>query len=286
MASFRTYLTLGRVSNLSTVWANVFCAWTIAGGQSAAAFLSLQLGCSFLYVAGMFMNDFCDAEIDARQRPERPIPSGRIGRPAVRNATWLLSATGFALVAWTGLLPAVFALALLASIILYNLTHKRTAVAPVFMALCRSMLYLIAASAVPSGLDDLTLIAAGVAFIYVCGVTYLAREESTTNTLNPYGLILILAPLLAAFYFRTDLFDQQRLAIVALMGAWIGLSFLKARAEGRLIVGRTIGPLLAAIPLLDLLVLSSLGFAQAVHAATLAAFFAIAIAAQRLIPAS
>ena len=33
-----------------------------------------------LYAAGMVLNDAFDAELDARERPERPIPSGRISR--------------------------------------------------------------------------------------------------------------------------------------------------------------------------------------------------------------
>lgn len=286
MASFRTYLTLGRVSNVSTVWANVLCAWIIAGGQSALALATLLLGASLLYVSGMFMNDLCDADIDASQRPERPIPSGAISRPAVRNAMLALATAGFLCIAATGLLPALFAAALIVSITLYNKTHKRTAAATVFMGACRATLYLVVASSVPQGLDELAYIAAGTMFVYVCGVTLIAREESTTNTLNPYGIGLVAAPIFAAFYYRADLFSRERLAVAAILAAWIALSFVKARVGGRLIVGKTIGPLLAAIPLVDLLVLTSFGFAQAIEAGVLVACFALAIAAQRLVPAS
>lgn len=283
MPSLRTYLALGRISNLPTVWANIYCAWIIAGGQNLPILGLLLLGASLLYVAGMFMNDLCDADFDAQRRPERPIPSGAISRPAVRNATLLLAAAGLAAIAATGLLPAAFALALIALIALYNKTHKRTPIAPFFMAGCRALLYPMAAAAVPQGLDPLTYIAAGATFAYVLGVTYIAREESTTNTLNPYGIGLVAAPVLAAFYFRADLFSQQRLVVAALLGLWIALAFLKARVQGQLVIAKTIGPLLAALPLLDLLVLSTFNFASTLHAALFATAFALATATQRLL---
>ena len=33
---------------------------------------------SLLYTGGMYLNDAFDREVDARERPERPIPSGRV----------------------------------------------------------------------------------------------------------------------------------------------------------------------------------------------------------------
>ena len=33
---------------------------------------------TFFYLGGMYLNDAFDAEIDAAERPERPIPSGQV----------------------------------------------------------------------------------------------------------------------------------------------------------------------------------------------------------------
>src|SRR5476649_102240 len=80
----RTLLILGRVSNLPTVWSNLLAGWFLAGEGSSREFLfPLLLGSSFLYVGGMYLNDFCDADFDARYCPERPIPAGKISRRAV-----------------------------------------------------------------------------------------------------------------------------------------------------------------------------------------------------------
>ncbi len=43
----------------------------------------LLIALSLAYVAGMYLNDAFDAAIDRRERPDRPIPSGRVARRTV-----------------------------------------------------------------------------------------------------------------------------------------------------------------------------------------------------------
>lgn len=85
------YLRLMRISALPTLWANTFTAvwfgFAAYDGNDAGSvevgilpILSIFLTSSFLYLAGMALNDFFDAKIDAVERPERVIPSGRIPR--------------------------------------------------------------------------------------------------------------------------------------------------------------------------------------------------------------
>ena len=42
---------------------------------------------SCLYLAGMALNDYADREVDAVERPGRPIPSGRV-TPRIRAWVW------------------------------------------------------------------------------------------------------------------------------------------------------------------------------------------------------
>src|SRR5712691_5360115 len=73
----RTYLRLGRVSNLPTVWTNVLAGVVLAGSAlEPTTLIALLVVFSLFYVGGMFLNDAFDRHIDARERPERPIPSG------------------------------------------------------------------------------------------------------------------------------------------------------------------------------------------------------------------
>ncbi|MBD5656399.1 MAG: UbiA family prenyltransferase, partial [Candidatus Eremiobacteraeota bacterium] len=75
--TWRVALRLGRVSNLPTVWSNVLAGVVLAGRPaSGAGIVALALGCALLYVGGMLLNDAFDHPLDARERPERPIPAG------------------------------------------------------------------------------------------------------------------------------------------------------------------------------------------------------------------
>ena len=63
-------LRLGRVSNLPTVWSNTLAGTVIAGGEPwRLGTLLAALGISLLYVAGMYLNDAFDREIDANEGP-------------------------------------------------------------------------------------------------------------------------------------------------------------------------------------------------------------------------
>ena len=77
-------LRLGRVSNLPTVWTNMLTGLVLAGGSLVdPRILPLLIALSLFYVGGMYLNDAFDAELDAKERPERPIPSGQISARTV-----------------------------------------------------------------------------------------------------------------------------------------------------------------------------------------------------------
>lgn len=285
--SLTSYLKLGRVSNLSTVWSNVYCAWIICGNQSLPELTALLLGSSLLYTAGMFMNDLCDLRFDRSHRRERPIPSGAIASQSAARVSFVLFAMGFASIAWISLSTALFTLGLVATIAAYNLAHKKLSIlGPPLMAGCRALLYFIVGSSVLGGVDSILLTAIAAIFIYVLGITLLARSEATSNHVGIAGLIAIALPIGASFFYRADLFEPRRGAVIGLLIAWIALVFLRAKNDQGFSAGKTIGPLLAAIPLMDLLALSCFGFATYPHMLIFCAFFAIAIVAQRVIPAS
>ena len=72
-------LRLGRVSNLPTVWTNVLAGLVLAGGDwyEWRTFVTL-VAMSLFYVGGMYLNDYFDRSIDARERPGRPLPAAHI----------------------------------------------------------------------------------------------------------------------------------------------------------------------------------------------------------------
>ena len=115
--SLTALLTLGRVSNLPTVWTNVLAGAVLAGGAWHDGRTGIVLvAMSLFYVGGMYLNDYFDRGIDARERPGRPIPAGDVAAPLVATIGFGLLAAGVALLATTGLAAAICGLGLAALI--------------------------------------------------------------------------------------------------------------------------------------------------------------------------
>jgi 4-hydroxybenzoate polyprenyltransferase len=104
-----------------------------------------------LYWAGMAGNDWADRRLDAVERPERPIPSGRVHPAAALGVAAGLTAAGVALAtAAGGRRAAAVAVPLAAAIWGYDLLAKNTAAGPAVMAACRGLDVLLGASTRPA----------------------------------------------------------------------------------------------------------------------------------------
>lgn len=184
----RAYLQLVRLPNVFTAVADVGMGIFVVRGETAGreAILSLLAASSLLYLAGMVLNDLFDRDRDARQRPERPIPSGRV---SIRAAAWLGAellllgtALGWLASALTGdLRSGLVATLLAAAVVLYDRWLKRTPLGPLAMGCCRTLNVLLGMSIASAAWQPThALIASGLG-VYIAGVTWFARTEATTS---------------------------------------------------------------------------------------------------------
>jgi 4-hydroxybenzoate polyprenyltransferase len=198
----RVYLRLGRVSNLPTVWTNALAGMLLAGARPGLRdVLVLGIAFSLFYVAGMFLNDAFDRRIDARERPERPIPSGEVSAGEVFGAGFALLAGGVAIVALHGHGPALVAAGALAgAIVLYDVWHKGNPASPLLMAICRVLVYVTAALAVTDRLGPAVLLGAAVLLVYLMVLTYVAKRGAPGRVVAPLiaGISVVDALLVAA----------------------------------------------------------------------------------------
>jgi|SRR5262245_8685033 len=196
--------------------------------------LVLASGC--LYTAGMVWNDYFDLEEDKRDRPFRPLPSGRI---SVRSAIWIgtgLLTVGWACAALTGRAGALIALALVAAILLYDARLKRTPAGPLGMALCRFLNVLLGLSlADPAALPTVTRIHLALTVgVYIIGVTWFARTEekrSDPKVLARAALVMLVAGLLAlAVATRVPPGTSSPLFpyLLVVWGFWVGAPVIAA----------------------------------------------------------
>jgi 4-hydroxybenzoate polyprenyltransferase len=179
------WLTLMRVSNSPTVVTNVLAGIAV-GLQARLSTIDVPLGQTLLvlfgivlvYLAGMVLNDAFDARIDARERPGRPIPSGRISVGRAMVAGFAMLGIGTATLAVASPATAWWALALAAFVVLYDLLHALVPGGFLLMAACRALVFVIAALATSTGTDWAILQwVAGGAFAYVAAVSLAARDE-------------------------------------------------------------------------------------------------------------
>jgi hypothetical protein len=276
--SWRTALRLGRVSNLPTVWSNTLAGIVLAGGAvDSPRTPVLLLALSLFYTAGMFLNDAFDRDIDARERPERPIPAGEVRAQTVFLAGFGMMAAGLLCLLWagygveggTGAGPALGGLALGAAIVAYDWHHKANPLSPLLMGLCRVLVYLTAALAVSWTLPAPLWSAAVVLLCYLIGLTYVAKQETLGEVRNLWPLLFLAVPVV---YGAAHVLDTPGgILLWLLFVAWIGVAlwFLRRRRPGD--VPRAVISLIAGISLLDAVLITGAG-AIAVALLALAAF--------------
>ncbi|GAM10007.1 digeranylgeranylglyceryl phosphate synthase [Geobacter sp. OR-1] len=178
-STIKPYLDLCRISNLPSIWTNVLCAFMLANGQFAPEpYIVLGVSLSCFYLAGMCLNDICDAGYDRVYRPSRPIPSGRVSMAGAVALSAALLATGFLLLAFLPYRQGLFAaLLLLAAIIWYDLHHKKNPLSVLLMASCRFLVFAVTALATTGTFPPQVISAGGIQFIYVIGISLVARHE-------------------------------------------------------------------------------------------------------------
>jgi 4-hydroxybenzoate polyprenyltransferase len=248
--NFASALALGRVSNLPTVWSNALAAIVLAGGSVVAPGAAAALiGLSFLYVAGMFLNDAFDRDFDRRFRPERPIPSGRTTARAVFMAGFAQLILGAAILAACGTPAAVAGACLAAVIVLYDAWHKNNPASPALMGCCRLLAYLCAAAAVVQGVPSDVWVAAVVCFSYLIGLTYVAKQETLHRIGNLWPLLFLAAPVVFGAARSPDHPLVAALTLALLL--WVGVFVLRLIRLGKPAIPATVVSLIAGISLVD-----------------------------------
>ncbi len=289
IAPWRVALRLGRVSNLPTVWSNVLAGTVLAGGlppmAPVAPLALLVVAVSLFYLAGMFLNDAFDRRIDARERPERPIPAGEVDAAAVFAAGFGMMAAGLAVLAPLGWRALLAGAVLCALILLYDAWHKRNPLSPLLMGLCRARVSGTAGLAVTPAPAPALWLGAAALLAWVVGLTHVARRETLADPGALWPLAFLAAPFaVAAALAGAAPAAWAAWAALAAFAAWTGYALSLVALPGRRDIGGAVAAFLAGIALLDAAMMAAAGSAAGAVAALLA--FLLARLLQRYIPAT
>lgn len=194
------YAQLARPANLVTAAADVAAGYAIAGSLGWEKLALLAAASMLLYAGGVTVNDAFDAPRDRIDRPERPIPSGRVSRPSAFAFGAVLFGAGIVIAGAVSAASLTVAGTIALAALFYDAGAKHHRwLGPLTMATARALNLLLGVSSAPA----LLLTAAAFAllpFAHVATLTFLSRGE--TGGAVPWtipaaiAVSLILAPLL------------------------------------------------------------------------------------------
>lgn len=183
-----SYATLVRLPNLFTAPPDVVLGVALAIGVgrsvTADAVFGLAVASVLLYAAGTTINDYFDASVDARERPERPIPSGEVSRPqALTLGLGFLAAGVVIAVLAAGTVAGVVSGLLALTILLYDSVLTGSAVGFLAMGATRGLNVLLGVTAAvsPASLPLWAIAVPVVVTVFIAGVTRMAANETGTS---------------------------------------------------------------------------------------------------------
>jgi hypothetical protein len=172
-APVRALLELVRAPAALTVPGDAVAGAAASGWPFGRRTLALTGASVCLYWAGMALNDYADRDLDARERPERPIPSGRVTPGTALGVAAGLTSGGLGLAAAAGGRRALrVALPLAATVWAYDFALKPTPLGPVAMAAARALDVLLGAGGARAALPAALTVGA-----HTLAVTVLSRSE-------------------------------------------------------------------------------------------------------------
>ncbi len=237
----------------------------------------------------MFLNDAFDAELDRRERPARPIPSGQVTQQTVFALGFgllgfgllVLGAAPFLHLSEPGAQAWLAGLGTCAAVLVYNRWHKGHAWSPIVMGACRAGLYATSALAVSGTLGHAVLIGAASLWLYIVGLTHIARFENGTVVDRAWVAAFVLSPLAVAaptVIARRSVWPA--LCFALLLGWCLRSMSFALRGKGQ--IPRAVVSLIAGASLVDALFISLHG-APLLVVAPLGAFL-LTLKWQRKIP--
>lgn len=267
-ATWLTWLQLMRLPTVFTAMSNILCGYLMTHSPDIhqlsehTSLICLLLSSAGLYLGGMVLNDVFDAGLDAVERPERPLPSGRISRTSALTLAVALLLSGLLAAAAVGTNSLTLAVLLVAGVVAYDGFLKNTVVAPLGMGACRFLNILLGASAVARWPDIWQAPQLGIAaglFVYIVGVTWFARHETVTGARGSLtvGLLFVVAGIIVDGVVLSDSASSPQTQTGALIALSLIAANLILRCGGAIRSGeprrvqRTVGFMLLCVIFLD-----------------------------------
>lgn len=254
----KAYLQLTRPANIITAIADIWAGFAVSGATALLVsqntetentyilpLIWLSLSTIGLYGGGVAFNDVFDAKLDAIERPERPIPSGKVKKSNAALMATILIALGvlaaFQVNLWSGFIA--LAVGLLA--VLYDAWGKHQAIfGPINMGLCRAGNLLLGISVIPELLPDFWALGL-IPLAYVSAITMISRGEvhgkNKNALISGLGIYIIIISVLLFIAFLEGNAGWMVIPFVGLFAYMILPPLIKAlRLQQPQLIGKSV----------------------------------------------
>ena len=276
MGTIRDYLVLIRFPNLFTIPSNIIVGFSQlvlfpeAGMENLLLLMTTSI---LLYVVGIIINDYRDLEIDRKERPDRPLPAGKISPRSALAFVFVAAISAIFLATLVGIPSVLLAVILLITIIAYDCWLKNNFLGYFAIALARVINVVLGYSAgitlLISNQNEVTRLSVILisTFLYVTAISYISRKEvesSPKKSNFQISIVLLsLIPAILTFFtlsgvFKWDLF----LSLIIFIGMLIKSLVGKYGSPNPEVAKKIVRNLVLSIIILDSTFLSgTLGFA-------------------------
>lgn len=235
-----------RPANIVTAIADILAGIAISGyflhaPDDLSDLVWLILSTCGLYGGGVVMNDVFDADLDAVERPERPIPSGLISRTQATLLGVVLLAGGVICASLVSVFSATLAIVIAVAALVYDKWGKHHAFfGPLNMGICRGLNLLLGLSIIPEQVADYWFLAI-VPVVYIAAITMISGGEvygGKRSTLYGAAILYVLA---MAGIFYVSVSQDQQIPTLLFIALWAFMVFLPLRNAVRKPEGKMIG---------------------------------------------
>ena len=177
--ALRAYLQLIRAPAVFTALSNILAAQLVAtaGDIQWQDLLLLGLSSMALYSSGMVFNDWFDYASDRVERPQRPLPAGKISRAKALSLAIALMVAGCLVAALVSVVALYIALTISLLILVYDGWAKNNAAGPLVMAACRYLNWMLGLSVSVGSTPVAAWLVPVPVYLYIFALTYLGKDE-------------------------------------------------------------------------------------------------------------
>ena len=263
-SNFKDYLLLIRLPNLFTLPSNIILGFVLVSTftmtiTSVIQILMLVTISILLYCVGLVLNDLFDYEVDKKERPNRPLASGKVTKKVAIILVTILAAISLILSLLVSVTTFSISVLLLVIIFGYDKYLKNTLAGPFTIAAAR-VTNIILGTTVNNGLENfpqnvLLMLILTITFVYVSLVGFLSRYEvqGFSVKIKSYLIPAIIAGIIFSIviFNLIGLFKYQSLLILALFSLIMAKTIYRIHNKDSTGIQQAIKQMILSIIVLD-----------------------------------